>query len=501
MQSKYIVPVLFILVIILQLQCTLPEPDDITPPVVAVIFPYNGSVLSGTSKILVEATDDEDVSKVWIYLDDSLVASNNSRSGSFDIDVTDYTDDQTHIIQAGALDESGNRGYSAQILVTISDSPDNVPPTVAIVNPQGGQQVQDTVTVLASADDDRIVKEVAFFVNGDSVFSDNLYPYKYDWITTGLADSTSHTIVAKAFDQSGNWSYSAPITVTVFPRGDRTSPVVTLLFPNAGSVLSGIVNVIVDATDNIAVTRMEFYVDGILVDTDINSPWGFPWETDSLTVGSHTLYIKAYDAAGNAGISDNIIFNIANNPDIIAPTISLLYPNVGSQLTGIVDVVVDAFDNVGVTLMEFYVDGNLTTTDNGFPWGFSWDTSTLSSGDHLLFIKAFDAAGNESNSGNLLFVIPDNTDVTPPIITILFPALGTILQGNINVVVDVTDDTGVDSVQFYIDGVIDNTDTSPTWGFLWNTAGLDSGLHTLYMKAFDPALNVGTLGPITFTKN
>ncbi|MFC2087965.1 Ig-like domain-containing protein [Calditrichota bacterium] len=498
MLLKFIVPTILIILMMIQIQCTIPEPDDITPPVVAVIYPYTGSILSGNVDVLVESTDNEEVSKVWIYIDDVMVTAKGGRSATFNVDLSPYADDQTHMIQGAAEDKSGNRGYSAQILVTISDSPDIVPPTVTIVNPQGGQQVQDTVTVLAAADDDRIVREVAFFVNGDSVFSDNLYPYRYDWITTNLADSTSHSIVAKAFDGSGNWTLSAPVTVTVFPRGDRIAPTVVLLYPAAGSVLSGTVVVQVDAADNTAVTKIEFYVDGDSVATDTNSPWGFSWNTSSLSIGSHTLYIKAYDAAGNVGTSGNLTFTIADNPDVTAPTVALLYPSVGSELNGLVNVAVDVYDDVGVTLMEFYVDGILINTDTNFPWGFTWNTTTLATGTHTLFIKAFDAAGNIGTTGNLTFTVAGNFDITPPTLTLLYPAVGTILQGNINVAVDVTDEVGVDSVQFYINGVWDNTDTNEPWGFLWNTTSLDSGLYTLYIKAYDPAGNVGTSGPVSF---
>ena len=69
-----------------------------------------------------------------------------------------------------------------------------------------------------------------------------------------------------------------------------------------------------------------------------------------------------------------------------------------------------------------------------------------------------------------------------------------------NVVVDATDNVGVDSVQFFIDGIFETTDSTEPWGFGWNTAPFDSGtVHTLYMKGFDPSGNVGTAGPTSFT--
>lgn len=402
---KYVLPILLLL-IVLQLQCTIPEVEDIDPPVVGIIYPYAGSVISDTTNFVVESTDDDKVSKVWLYIDDEVVASKSSRTATFTIDVSTFADEQTHLIQAVAEDKSNNRGYSPQVLVTISDSPDMTPPTVSIVNPQGGQQVQDIVKVLASADDDRIVRNVAFFVNGDSVFNDDVYPYEFDWITTGLADSTSHSIIAKAFDQSGNWALSVPVTVTVFPRGDRISPVLTLLYPTGGSVISGVVNVSVDATDNVGVTMMEFYVNGELEDTDNTAPWGFSWNTSTLPAGTHSLYVKGYDVAGNVGTIPSTTFTISENPDITAPTLTLLYPAAGSTITGTVNVVVDAIDDTGVDSVQFFVDGILTSTDIDEPWSFSWNTAPYDSGStHTLYMKGYDAAGNIGTAGPSSFTI------------------------------------------------------------------------------------------------
>jgi len=403
---RFFMPLLIFLLVIMQVQCSIPEVDDIDPPVVGIIYPYAGSVISGPTNFLIESTDDDKVESVWLYIDDQMVASQNGRTATFEIDVSPYADDKIHLIQAAAQDKSSNRGFSTQVLVTISDSPDLVPPTISIVNPQGGQQVQDTVKVLASAADDRIVQNVVFFVNGDSVFNDNVYPYEYNWITTNLADSTSHSIFAKAFDQSGNWALSVPVTVTVFPRGDRTPPVLTLLYPTAGDVLSGTVDVSIDASDNIGVTLIEFYVNGNLVDTDNSAPWGFTWNTTTLPVGTHSLFVKGFDAAGNVGSIPSTTFTIADDPDVTPPTLTLLYPAVGSTVQGTVNVVVDVIDDVGVDSVQFFVDGILETTDFDEPWGFPWNTAPYDSGStHTLYMKGFDPAGNVGTAGPSSFTV------------------------------------------------------------------------------------------------
>jgi hypothetical protein len=271
-----------------------------------IIYPYEGSVLSDTVTISVESTDEDQVQKVWYYIDGIIIESVNATHAKFRLNVAPLADDRLHILQAAAVDKEGNIGYSTAISVTFSDSDDSTPPVVNVVNPVSGQVVEGIVHILAAADDDRLIREVAFFIDGDSVLSDSLYPYEYDWDTQDISDSTSHTIFAKAYDNSNNWTLSPVVEVTVFPRSrDVLPPIIQLMYPLAGSVISGTVTVAVDASDNIGVTRVEFYVDGGTAGnpnySKTSPPWIYNWNTAPWANGGiHTLYIKAFDAAGNA---------------------------------------------------------------------------------------------------------------------------------------------------------------------------------------------------------
>jgi hypothetical protein len=295
------------------MQCAPPSEPDVTPPVVIVLYPYEGSVISGIVNVSISATDENNIRKLWCYLDGVNIGSVENTNGTvFELDVTSKADDQIHTIHAAAEDNNGNLGYSVQVSVIISTTDDIVPPVVEIVNPVEGQVVQDTVLVVASADDDRIVREVAFFIDGDSVLADSIYPYEYLWPVVDFTDSTEHTVSAKVYDGSGNWAVSVPVAVTIFPRSvDRDPPVVNLLYPVADDTLTGTVNVWADVIDNFEVSYVEFYVDGVLTRTDQNPPWGFAWDTRAWADGAaHTLYIKAYDTSDNIGTQGPVTFII-----------------------------------------------------------------------------------------------------------------------------------------------------------------------------------------------
>ena len=57
---------------------------------------------------------------------------------------------------------------------------------------------------------------------------------------------------------------------------------------------------------------------------------------------------------------------------------------------------------------------------------------------------------------------------------------------------DAFDDTRVDSVQIYIDGIKQVTDTTPLYEYTWNFSGYATGIdHTIYIRAYDPSGNIG----------
>ena len=85
-------------------------------------------------------------------------------------------------------------------------------------------------------------------------------------------------------------------------------------------------------------------------------------------------------------------------PDTMIPTAAITSPAEDATVTGTVNVAVTAADDVGVTKVDFLVNGTLVGTDNAGPFAFSWNTSSLAEGAYMLQAKAYDAAGNTGSS-------------------------------------------------------------------------------------------------------
>jgi Bacterial Ig domain len=95
--------------------------------------------------------------------------------------------------------------------------------------------------------------------------------------------------------------------------GDTTPPTVSITAPLNGATVSGTVSVTATASDNVGVTKVEFYLDGALQSTDTTSPYSWSWDTTSATNATHTLTAKAYDAALNVGTSTAVSVTVNNS--------------------------------------------------------------------------------------------------------------------------------------------------------------------------------------------
>jgi len=208
---------------------------------------------------------------------------------------------------------------------------DVVAPVVSITAPVNGASVSGSVTISANASDNVGVARVDFLVNGTVASSDNSSPYSYSWNTAGL--SGSQTLLAKAYDAAGNVGTSASVAVSILgQQADTTKPSVSITSPINGSSVSGTTVVNASASDNVGVKRVDFLVNGVVAFSDTVSPYSYAWNTGSLT-GSQALSAKAYDAAGNVGVSTTVTVSISVQS--LPPVPILLSPANGATLTAL----------------------------------------------------------------------------------------------------------------------------------------------------------------------
>ncbi|MFA5828909.1 MAG: Ig-like domain-containing protein [Candidatus Gracilibacteria bacterium] len=195
-------------------------------------------------------------------------------------------------------------------------------------------------------------------------------------VTHASGNATSIPVPAKAGtyqlyvrDAAGNYSeHSAKILTVVL---DNTAPIITIKSPKDGQTIHGKnVTVSATATDNIGVTKVEFYsgLPGALDDTPTKLNNGVYEHPFNLPLSDTTVVLSvwAYDAAGNIR-TKSIYIKVANQaPDLSVsynPPINLTLPRIkptdlhGPTESLKLNMKVDATSPHDISKIEFLLDG------------------------------------------------------------------------------------------------------------------------------------------------
>ena len=137
-------------------------------------------------------------------------------------------------------------------------------------------------------------------------------------------------------------------------------------------------------------------------------------------------------------------------PDTTAPTVTIGAPAAG-PVSGTVAVSANASDNVGVTSVQFFLDGQpLGAADTTAPFGVTWNTTTVGNGQHTtLGDRARRCRQRRIRTARRRdgHERPHGSDREHHVAAGRAPCVGTI-----TVQATASDDIGVTSVQFLLNG-------------------------------------------------
>ncbi|MFL3008321.1 MAG: Ig-like domain-containing protein [Candidatus Neomarinimicrobiota bacterium] len=212
-----------------------------------------------------------------------------------------------------------------------------------------------------------------------------------------------------AFDSEGLSTISAQIAVhldnydNIFPNGYIQNPA-------PGQIVTGITAIEVIAEDNVGINQVEIFINGELISNLDSIPYTYEWNTSQDIYEDEYIYIHTNitDLSGNILSTVPIMVYVNNIPDedITFPTGSISYPISGQTVNGVVSFSVYAFDNSGISEVNFLVGDGISVTDNEAPYVYEWDTSSFASGDEVVL-----SASITDNS--------DNTTTLQPIMVII----------------------------------------------------------------------------------
>jgi fibronectin type 3 domain-containing protein len=187
---------------------------------------------------------------------------------------------------------------------------------------------------------------------------------------------------------------------------EDTAPVPDLLPPSipTGLSASNIGEFSLDlawivSTDNVEVVGYNIYrCQGANCSPQkIGSSSGNSYRDTGLTSATEYTYrVAAYDAGNNvSALSEPISINTML---AATPTVEFLNPSSGSKVKGTLTIQASATSNSGISRIELYIDGILTSQSSASSLSYKWNTSKIASGTHAIASKAYDLKGKMGQS-------------------------------------------------------------------------------------------------------
>ena len=302
------------------------------------------------------------------------------------------------------------------------------PPVVEMLAPPADSFISGQFPLSAHATDDTEMVSVEFRYRKD--FSTLALCTVSNPAPAGMVYTTSFDsarsmpngagqLLARAYDQYGNYADSAPVDVVVSNATDITPPTLVIDVPTAGTTIaSNNITVRATAADDQHIWKVELYANG-----NTHSPIYSVISTSAVHTaaqwfqsGPNRVSGRVWDFEGNTGAAAEVSFFVIDDTDTVAPWGYFTLPADNAVLSYPVQVAMDAGDNVGVTSVTFLRLDSVDEADpmlvcTNAPYGFPFDCTSVSTGFHMFRAVISDAATNKAWA-QVMFTVERPTD--PP---------------------------------------------------------------------------------------
>jgi RHS repeat-associated protein len=210
---------------------------------------------------------------------------------------------------------AGSYSVTAKVTTNLGLTTTSVPvtvnvaavPTIILTAPANATSVGagSNVTLIATATSatGQAITKVDFYQGATLLGTSTSAPYSYVWSNVAAGN---YSLTAKATDSLGSISSSTPISFTV-----NTLPTVSLTSPLANATMNAPGNftiIAAAASTGSTVSKVEFFADGILINTATTAPYTYQWS--NVATGSYSLVAVVTDALGNAAISTTVTITV-----------------------------------------------------------------------------------------------------------------------------------------------------------------------------------------------
>jgi hypothetical protein len=367
---------------------------DTTPPEVQIDTPLNGTTYTtaGPISVAATATDNEGVVKVEFYRNGALRTIDTVPPFGFSTELT-VASNGSYALEARAYDDYGNAATSSPVNVTVDITPSGGPdPESGTWNLTSDSLAFDGITDFTiTIDGNRQVTDLSYVFNGIArsfsgsditrsavdVDLDNNVNISIDWrgdngldLDEGILNDARNVVTGLLDyhiwdndDLEAGFDGATLAREDVGGSADTTAPSVTITSPADGTLITSreSVTVVADAADDVGVTKVEFYRNGVLRSIDAVAPYEWTRELSSVSNGDYSLTARAYDAAGNVTTSSavNLTINIPSSGGSGAPLEGIwTFDSITLAVNGVTDLKITVDSNLNVTDISYNLKGS-----------------------------------------------------------------------------------------------------------------------------------------------
>jgi hypothetical protein len=191
-------------------------------------------------------------------------------------------------------------------------TPDSTPPKLSIIQTSGITSSKAVVSWTTDELSSSLVEYGRTTSYGSSVF-DETRKTSQSFELNNLESETTYHFRVHSKDAAGNETVSTNLTFVTRPV-DLTPPLVQVIAPANGAVLSNLVALTASASDSgSGLARVEFLVDDTVIAAIQSSPYTANWQSATVSNGAHTILARAFDNDGNESTSTPLSVTVKND--------------------------------------------------------------------------------------------------------------------------------------------------------------------------------------------
>ena len=217
---------------------------------------------------------------------------------------------------------AGTKGPVQMITFSILDTPIVAPTTVNITAPAASAEFTQGASLMITANaaySEGAITKVDFYNGSTLLGTDTTSPYSFE---TATLPAGSYSLTAKATDNNGTATVSAPVSIIVVNQGFKVTALpseggrtlitqsakdtdVEIISPvnNSTLVKNSTISIIATAVSVVSeVQKIEYFRDDVLIGSSTNFPYEFKWV--NVGEGVYQIKVKAYFENGDTKFSE-----------------------------------------------------------------------------------------------------------------------------------------------------------------------------------------------------